>query len=282
MLLILTKYDIREINWAYVSDQELLAVCIFRKIFRRPERIVVKTDSEDISGDRFLWLRKFILRNTDFIVVESRNVYDIYQRLVPGLPIKIVYNPSMFEAYYSGIKTGSRQRNTLLFVGRVSQEKNILGFLAASSECIATNPQLTIAMALLHDDPVYERLVMNEVSQLRAQGIKVSVEWSPDIKTLCDIYQNAFALLITSVREGVPNIISDAFFLEVPVIATRCGNMEDLVDSALVCDGMEEIRHRVKMLTDARFYEDNVLRNKSFYLDNMALDRFTEAVHPTK
>ncbi len=115
-------------------------------------------------------------------------------------------------------------------IGRLSQEKGFDLLIAAVRGAVARGADLELWIA--GEGPERERLdalARAADGRVRLFGFRSDVR---EMLEACD----AFAL--SSLREGLPNVVLEAMACEVPVLATRCGGVEavlrDGVDGLLV------------------------------------------------
>jgi glycosyltransferase involved in cell wall biosynthesis len=136
-----------------------------------------------------------------------------------GLPEeKIVVKPN-FVNLDSGMGTGGG--GYVLFVGRLSVEKGIDTLLGAWSRLRVKRP-----LKIVGDGPMAERVK-------GAASTNNSIEWlgfrSRDV--VSKMMAKAEALIVPSTwYEGFPMVISEAFAMGLPVIASRIGGLPELVE----------------------------------------------------
>lgn len=139
-----------------------------------------------------------------------------------GLPAeKIAVKPN-FLAREQGIGRG--EGNYALFVGRLSEEKGIRTLLEAW-ERVGSG----IALKIAGDGPLAP-LVKQRVSQLR------NVEWLGFCtrERILELLQDAVVLVFPSLwYEGLPMVIVEAMSCGTPVVASRLGAMNELIEDGV-------------------------------------------------
>ncbi len=110
----------------------------------------------------------------------------------------------------------------LLFVGRLSEEKGLNVLLRALASP-STPPVLTLDVA--GDGPCAEQW-----KALAAElGLEDRVRWLGVRRDVPDLLAGAQALVLPSLREGLPLVILEAASCEVPVLASRVGGVPEVV-----------------------------------------------------
>jgi glycosyltransferase involved in cell wall biosynthesis len=112
------------------------------------------------------------------------------------------------------------------YVGRISTEKGPIDFVK-------------VAYKVLQNDSHCEFIVAGEGPEMEAMknlALKLDIithfHFLGHVKSedLYSIYQKLDLLLVTSITEGLPNNILEAFAMYVPVVATRIGGISEIVD----------------------------------------------------
>lgn len=139
-------------------------------------------------------------------------------------------------------------------VGRLSEEKGFHHLIAAVERCVERGLDLELWIAGEGDQQA--RLEAQIAASKHAARLKL-LGFRKDAKALFEA-MDVFAL--SSLREGLPNVVLEAMAMEVPVLATRCGGMEafakDEEDALLVgVDSADELERGL-----ARLATDSALR----------------------
>ena len=137
-----------------------------------------------------------------------------------GVDVDRFANASRADLSQFGIPNGSR---TLVTVGRLDRQKGLSSLLEAAQTII---PQFdNLHFLLVGEGP--ERSMLE--SQIKERGVVNRVHlagWRPDVPA---IMKGATALVLSSLWEGMPNVVLEAMAAGLPVIATQVEGIDELV-----------------------------------------------------
>jgi glycosyltransferase involved in cell wall biosynthesis len=123
-------------------------------------------------------------------------------------------------AIESRLRGRSRERIVIGAVGRLSQEKGFHLLVEAVERLVARG--LDLELWLAGEGEEKERLEAQMRRSRHADRFRL-LGFQEDTVELFEAF-DVFAL--SSLREGLPNVVLEAMAMEVPVVATRCGGME--------------------------------------------------------
>ena len=140
---------------------------------------------------------------------------------VPRDKLKTVPNPVSL-APAEGSDETQPSPGSLLFVGRLSEEKGLDVLLRAlASPRVSKDFTLDVA----GDGPCAERWQ----SLGQTLGLETRVRWLGMRDDIPDLLANAGALVLPSLREGLPLAVLEAASCGVPVVASRVGGVPEAV-----------------------------------------------------
>ena len=124
---------------------------------------------------------------------------------------------------------------TVLGVGRLGPEKRFDVFLEVLARARRSSPH-SVRGVIVGDGPFRSRLERKALELALGPG---ALEFRGAVADMPAIYENADLLLLTSDHEGTPNVILEAMASGLPVVATRVGDVPELVldhHTGLLCE----------------------------------------------
>jgi glycosyltransferase involved in cell wall biosynthesis len=222
---------------------------------------------------------RFALRRYGEVVAVSRDLFDECLRIgVPPDRLTLVENAieaDDFRRTFPPARAPLRAsppfppgRLLVGAVGRLSDEKGFPFLIEALERAVDAGCDLELWIAGEGDqeEPLRARIAASRHrDRLKLLGFR------SDVRALFEAF-DVFAL--SSIREGLPNVVLEAMAMEIPVLATRCGGMEAFAqdghdallvppgDAAALADGLvrlardPELRLRLGRAARARIERD--------------------------
>jgi asparagine synthase (glutamine-hydrolysing) len=147
------------------------------------------------------------------------------------------------------------ERPFVLGVFRCSEEKRPLLFLEVCAKIQKEVPNVRVA--IIGSGPL-EGAMRQFIERSNLQGVATMLGRRADIAALMSL---ASLLLLTSEKEGMPNVVMEAQALGVPVVAARTGGIPDLIEhgqSGFIVDGDDPVdfsRACISILRDGALAE---------------------------
>jgi glycosyltransferase involved in cell wall biosynthesis len=287
---ILEVVDAHGIEVLHASDfRTSLAALLCRR--QRPQLKVVATAHGWIANTLrrriTRLLDKFMLRQFDRVILVS----DAMRKLVPRwwLPdsrVTVLHNALVLESYGRDVLTQRRaapdpsRSLTLLNIGRLSPEKGQLMLLDAVAQLAPRWPAIRLRFAGV--GPL-EAQLRTRAAEL---GIQDRVEFLGFITDMPPLYAQCDLVVQSSFTEGLPNVILEAAYLRVPLVATAVGGTDEVVqhrhsgwlirpDTAELVEGIEAFASRPQeFVAMAERAHQNILEKFSFEARTQRLMRF--------
>lgn len=155
------------------------------------------------------------VRTADHLVVVSRFVADCVQALAPAVPVEVIYNGIDVDRFVPASAPATTRPLRVLFVGNPSRRKgfHVLQQIAAA---LPAGVELAWTAGLRNDQAP------------GAHGL-VALGRVP-YEQMHTLYQQADVLLFPTRREGFGLCVAEAMACGLPVVASRCSAIPELVD----------------------------------------------------
>lgn len=230
---ILQIIDDRQIDILHTSEfrSALIAQIIKR---RRPKLRMVATAHGWIANTFrrrvTRLLDKMMFRRFDHVIIVSEATRSLVPRWwLPDSQATVLRNALVLKSY--GSETVNKPRRpvdpngeiTMVNVGRLSPEKGQEMLLNAMHALTPRWPKLRLKIAGI--GPLEEHLR----SVARNLGLEERVEFVGYVKDMPPLYADIDLVVQSSFTEGLPNVILEAAYLRVPIVATAVGGTAEVV-----------------------------------------------------
>ncbi|MDY6945273.1 MAG: glycosyltransferase family 4 protein [Pseudomonadota bacterium] len=201
---------------------------------RRPVKLVSTVHgwiANNLRGRVFRVIDKAVLPRFDAVIMVSQATRALVPRWwLPDRRVQVLPNALVLGVYGREIVEASRvKRDTsagaiLLNVGRLSPEKGQDVLLRAVAALVPRYPQLKLKFAGIGP-------MEAELRALAATlGIAQRVEFLGYIEQMPKLYADIDLVVQSSFTEGMPNVILEAAYLRVPIVATAVGGTAEVVE----------------------------------------------------
>lgn len=208
---------------------------VFIPFFRKFRWIARETNtvSQHVSNKRMLFLYRNFYKNYDFIIAQCNDMKQdlLHNFRIPSEKIAVINNPidtGLIESKLLSNETVSYPNNkiNLLAVGRLSYQK---GF-----------DQLIESFALLKEKNIYHLTIIGDAvnkeyeKQLHSLILEHRLTKHITIfgyqSNIYDWYNKADIFVLSSRYEGFPNVVLEALYCRIPVLANNCkGGISEIV-----------------------------------------------------
>ena len=222
-----TRPNVVFVNLSHVN----LLISIFRSmlpastvVIARETNVVSMNNREYALPVFWGWLFKLFYNRLDHMICQSEAMRtDLIKNFgVSPQKTSIIGNPTDIGRIRELAGRGTIARNDdctikMVAVGSLHSRKNFDGLLRALHLCTAKN----ITLEILGDGPERNRLdaMINDL------GLAHRVRLKGFVSNPYPFIGNADALIITSIYEGLPNVVLEALALQTPVISTPAGGV---------------------------------------------------------
>ena len=115
-----------------------------------------------------------------------------------------------------------REPHRVLYVGRLSKEKNLSSLIRAAG---SLRGRIPLRLVLVGDGPLRESLA----AEARDAGVPVDFPGVVDQRTLSQVYAAADVFVLASFTEGHPKVLLEAMSMGLPCVASDCDGNRSLV-----------------------------------------------------
>lgn len=178
----------------------------------------------------FRFLDKLLLRRFDRVVLVSHAMRKLVPRWwLPDSKVTVMHNALVLESYGREMLRRARRppdparEVVMLNIGRLSPEKGQLMLLDALAELKDRWPGLKLRFA--GTGPLEGELR----ARVSALGLQSRVEFLGYITDMPPLYGECDLVVQSSFTEGLPNVILEAAYLRVPLVATAVGGTDEVV-----------------------------------------------------
>ena len=230
----------------------LLKLILLRALYFKARSVVVNSYHQTLTLNRYLWLKRKIC---------------------------VIYNGYIFDNEIVNILGRSRERLSLIVVGRNTLQKNGVCLLNALLLFKQRNGYMPNVSWAGRQEKDHQSLSIREkMDQLIASNssLEASWQWLGERSDIPQLLANADALIHVSLYEGLPNAVCEAFIAAKPVIASSVcdhpllveegvrGHLCDPLSPESICEAIERFvaltpHERQAMGRNARRYAEEQL-----------------------
>ncbi|QDT34653.1 glycosyltransferase [Thalassoglobus polymorphus] len=180
----------------------------------------------------YYWVDRQAIRRHDHVICVSEDLYETCTEMgVPQQRCSLIQNAIDSEQFKRSTSTdeakttvGFEQSQFLIgAVGRLSDEKGFDLLIEAVTRLIEAG--LNVGLAIIGEGVERERLEKQIAESGHSDRIQL-LGYRSDTKSL---YEAMDLYVLSSHREGLPNVVLEAMAMEVPVVATRIAGVPKLV-----------------------------------------------------
>lgn len=240
--------------------------------------------AQDLARDVTIKYSKNFCNQCDHIVVPSREVESILTELNIKTPRSVIPTGVPIEKFNQGDRQWLREHydipeknRVLLFVGRLTKEKNLDFLLDAFKEIHQQTPDTSLVITA--QGPME--------GELKKHALRLGLDLKQDViftgalpfDTLVNVYYSADLFVFSSVTETQGLVLIEAMAAGIPVVAVRAYGVQDMVDDGVngyltPCSIPEFSQAVCKLLEDDKTYQkfsrNALLKADSLSSHNMA------------
>lgn len=187
------------------------------------------------------------------LAAPSQGLKDRALRFLPSVPIEVIPNGVELDRFHSAQSSGEPDVLRLLTVGRLSVTKRVEMLIDAVEILHKDGYKLSFTIAGGGQMEI-ERKLRNLVLQ-KELGDIVEFTGRVDSENMPQMYRQSDIFISASMQEGMSNAMLEAMASGLPIIATRCEGVEELIaDNGIVVEQAsgETIAGAIKKLAENR------------------------------
>jgi len=167
-------------------------------------------------------LERLALRVSDAIIVTTQELADYVEQWVPPERVHLIPNGVDLERFQPPARDQSRDARSLLFVGRLTPQKNLFTLLRAVAR---VQQQIPVQLRLIRDGALRGEL------EAEAQALYVDVRFHGTLPhaDLAEHYRRTGAFVLASHIEGHPKVLIEAMACGAPVVVSDVPGNRSLV-----------------------------------------------------
>ena len=260
--------------------------------------VVVKISTADEFSERrmlerlpFFRMRRFLLRRVDRFVTVNRHAHAEFAQL--GIaPDRIAHIPNgvaipSAAAYEPSARAAARKRlglvwgRIVLYVGRLSAEKNLPVLIAAWPQVVQRHPEAHLLF--VGDGGTFRNVEPSLRAQVTRLHLQESVHFMGRVAETLDFFLAADCFVLPSSTEGMSNALLEAMAAGLPIVATRipgnCAVITEGEHGLLVepCDAQALSRAIITLLTSPEVADRLAQAARRRAEEQFALPRVGEA-----
>lgn len=208
----------------------------------------------------------------DFYSLQSNFSHSLFKKYgFEEYKLGVVGNPYRTPSKQNALFSNEKKTNTLLYIGRLSEEKGLLTLLKAMQR----NPNLTLN--IVGDGPQKEEIdcfiESNKLSNVNMLG-RI---WSDQLDT---IISSSLMLIVPSEwYEPNPYVVLQAYENEIPVIASNIGGLPDMVQEnktglLFKMGDFVELSDKIQLLYKDKELRKKLGKNGRSFLENYKPEKF--------
>ncbi len=170
------------------------------------------------------------VRKAEHVICINHYAADSYRGLLRTHDVHFIDNP--IDDRYFAVARGVEKPGRILFVGLVSERKNVLGLLEAMELVVRGHPGSVLRIVGKVGDEGYHGQCVEFAAEHKLGN---NVEFAGMLSTdeLTRELAEACMLVLPSKQETAPVVISEAMAAGRPVVATPAGGTEEMVEDAV-------------------------------------------------
>jgi colanic acid/amylovoran biosynthesis glycosyltransferase len=160
-----------------------------------------------------------------------------------------VNRPAIDASFFTPkIKNATNVKLQLLTIGRFTFQKGYLLLLMVAKKLVENN--IDFEWNIIGDGPQKEELIFHIHTIGLEQYVKLVGKKNKD--EVNQYLTSTHVFVLTSVYEGIPNVVLEAMAMQIPVVTTKCGGVDEVIENGV--DGFITPLYDVEAITQKIIY----------------------------
>ena len=219
----------KENTIVFSVQSHILAIIVckimnFRIIIRNSEDILASTlYADNYLKASFIFILKFFTYNfSNKIITNSKESLNSLKKIVfSKKKISLIYNPYLVTINKK--KIISKRQDIILNIGRFCKQKNQIQLIDAFDTFELQYPNFKLFIV---GDGYQKRNILEYIKNKKLQKKVVLKKWSENLKLY---YLKSKFFVLSSLYEGLPNVLIDSINNKLPVVSTKVSGAEDIL-----------------------------------------------------
>jgi glycosyltransferase involved in cell wall biosynthesis len=191
-------------------------------------------------------------------------------------PDKIAFVRNAVEVGPGKSSVKPKKDITLLFAGRLENQKRPDRFMRLAAALVEKNPALPVRFQIAGDGALRK-----ELEEQNRNRLNNKIEFLGECAEMGKFYRQADILVLTSDYEGTPNVILEAMAHALPVIATKVGGTPEILNAkcGILVEPDDEsglVKAAVKLIENPDLRSNLGVEGFRYIKNNHSLDALTD------
>ncbi len=238
------KPDLLYTSWGF---PDAVASSMINKWLKLP--LFVKVHGTDVNENTLFPSRRKLIKKwlskADTIFCASQALANSLENTgIAKEKLLVNYNGVNREIFYPSEQLSKEKR--VIFVGSLIPTKGVNELVSAFESVQAKNPD--VILDIIGEGPLKESIKERALSH----NLNINLHGSIPLNVVAEKVRTSSLLVLPSYREGVPNVLLEAFACGIPVVATTVGGIPEVVteDVGLLVESKNTIQLE-KAITEA-------------------------------
>ena len=216
----LIKLLLKKKNIKYIFSFQSHPIAIFVSILFR-KKCIIRIANHPVSSLKYyegklsivfkLLIKKFFYKFPYKIICNS-NASKNYIKKINKKTV-CIYNPIKLKKIMP--KLNKKRNGTLLFVGRLDKQKNVIGILKMMK--ILKDKKIRNKLIIIGDGPEKKRILEFIKNNNLEKNVILKGYINPN-----KFYKSSSVLILNSLFEGMPNVLLEGLYYQIPVVSSDC------------------------------------------------------------